>query len=123
MSISGTPSPNIEVHRLDGSQITLFMSFGLLNKLSAMVGDLRDLPNIYMVPELQDALIYELLVPRTEEGIALKPYKLYQFSDEISPEQGEALLNWCEEHLTSFFMKRLQAAQALQERLIQKMKG
>ncbi|MDD4864777.1 MAG: hypothetical protein PHE38_12300 [Alishewanella agri] len=123
MSASNVPSPHIEITRLDGSDLTIFMSFGLLNKLSAMVGDLRDLPNIYMVPELQDAMIYEVLVPRTEQGKAIQEYTLYGYSDQLSPEQGEALLKWCEEHITSFFLKRLQAAQALQQRLIQTMKG
>lgn len=123
MSMNTPLSDHINLQRLGGSELTLFMSFGLLNKLSAMVGDLNNLPDLYLVPELQDTIIYEILVPRDEAGKALQDYKLYQFSDELSTEEGSRLIEWCEAHLTSFFLKRLQAAQHLQQKLIQRMKG
>lgn len=123
MSAIHVPSATIDLTRITAGDLTLMMSFGLLNRLSAMVGDLNNLTDIYLVPELQDAILYELLVPRTDQGKPTVPYQMYQFSEGLSPEEGHRLLEWCEAHLTNFFMKRLQAAKALQSRMIKTMEG
>lgn len=116
-------TPHIHLTRMDDSELTILMSFGLLNKLCSMVGDLNNLQDIYLSTELQDVMIYEVLVPRTDSGKAIHEYKLYQFADNLTPDQGMALLAWCEAHITDFFLKRLQAASDLQNRVIQTMKG
>lgn len=120
-------SPNladkITISLVDETHKTILMTFGLLNKLCVYVGTIQDLANIYMQPELQDIILYEVLVERDREGVALHKYELYKFGSNILPDEAEKVLQWCEAHVSNFFMKRLRATQAIQARMIQNLKG
>lgn len=121
MSTTTAATPHLVITDLQGKTTTVLMSFGLLNKLSAMLGDLKSLPDIYLVPELQDTILYEILIPRDEFGTPSQPYRLFQFADQLSPDQGQMIIEWVEAHLYDFFLKRLRLAQGLQTRAIQQM--
>lgn len=102
----------------DDTPKTLLMSFGLLNRLAAYIHEPQQIPNIYLVPEIADVFLFESLVDRDKDGNPLEKFNADLFGAKLHHAQAEKLLEWCEGHLTAFFIKRLQAAVRVQEKMI-----
>ncbi len=100
----------------NGNEKKIFMSFGLLNQLSAIGGDLTTLPLLQSDPALRDALFALTLSSRNAEGQITKAYNPDAEEFSFSIDQGESLLAWVVAHLQDFFLKRLKCQLELQTR-------
>ena len=107
-----TPRANPDFRLPDGR--ALFMSYGLLNRLSLVVGKLEDLPLIYLDANLQAAVISNVLGSYDtdkKEFTAVDP-------DQVNypPLVIADLLAWISEHLLDFFAQTLQKTKHLEEK-------
>lgn len=110
------PSSEIEVS-IAGSVRVIKMSFGLLRELAGLVGDIEQLQRLFLDPEAL-AAIYSLVL--TERGPAGRPLgDMYdgeypEFDDMVD---SERLLEWTQEHLVAFFLKRVKGVENLFTRI------
>lgn len=92
----------------------IFMSFGLLNRITRYLGDIDQLPQLAVSPELQEAVLVEIFTERDKQGVALKVPTLDEI--EVSLEEVESILDFVGEHIANFFM---QTAEKAQKRMLQ----
>jgi len=86
----------------------LFMSFGLLNELTGLVGGPEAVPNLSFNPELSSQALFAVLVKRDKRGRPI------DFDDEenpvipadLSPEAAEEIIDWVAAHVLDFFVRR-----------------
>lgn len=110
------PTDHIEVNFTDGTSKKVFMSFGLINCLSQVVGGLEQLPFIYSESSLREVLITSSLSDRAPDGSIPKPEEFDEIGQKLTVAEGERLLSWIEDHLASFFIRSLQRLKVLAER-------
>lgn len=92
---------------VDGAERELFMSYGLLTKLSKELETADAVGAVPHDPELRDRVLKVALTERSKTGKAKKEIK--DLDDvEISIEDVELVLGWVMEHLTGFFVRGLQ---------------
>lgn len=92
---------------IGGVERELFMSYGLLTKLSKELETADAVGAVPHDPEMRDNVLKIALTERTRSGKAIKEIK--DLDDvEISLEDVEAVLGWVMEHLTGFFVRGLQ---------------
>lgn len=106
-----TPTKEIEVSDFfvvkfnDGKSYKVMMSFGLLNKLAALVNGIDQLPLMFIEAGLMDAIIIECLALRDPEGdVDLNQDTM---NDQLSMDVALNLIEWSSKHLTNFFTKAL----------------
>jgi hypothetical protein len=100
-----TPNPKLNIKQ-DGEDREIFMSYGLLNALSIVVGSPELVPSMSLDDELRDVVLKALLAERKVTGKIVK--KVDDIEDiEISIDDVERLLDWAGEHLMGFFVRRL----------------
>lgn len=104
---------NIQIIQ-DDKPRDIFMSFGLLSKLTKVVGSPDIVGAISVDPELRDSIIAELLAERKKSGKVINPVADLEDID-VSVEDIEALLKWASEHLMGFFVRSLQQVHHLTE--------
>lgn len=92
-----------------GEEQTVFMSFGLLNTLVNYLGGPENLHLIRTSPEVRETFLVELLSPRDSHGRIPRGSEFNLYSSNLSVEEGLALLDWVEGHLTDFFVKAAQS--------------
>lgn len=101
------PEPRIAV-QLPDAQRTLFMSFGLLNELAALVGGAEAVPQLsFHAPTARTALELVLaprdkhgnIPPQTDDDAPIVPV-------DLAPEAAEAILDWVAAHVLDFFIRR-----------------
>ena len=106
--------PKISV-KFNGEDREVFMSFGLLNSLTKVIGDPTRIPAVGVDPELREDVLSELLADRKPSGKISKPIE--DIDDiEIPIEDVELLLNWASEHVMGFFLRSLNKAAELQKK-------
>lgn len=110
------PADHIEVNFTDGTSKKVFMSFGLINCLSQVVGGLEQLPFIYSESSLREVLITSSLSDRAPDGSIPKPEEFDEIGQKLTVAEGERLLSWIEDHLASFFIRSLQRLKVIAER-------
>lgn len=110
------PSAHLTIKFETSVEKKIFMSFGLLNQLSAIGGTIQDLPLLQSESSIRDAVFALTLSTRDSEGKILKAYHPDSEDFQLSIEQGELLLAWVVAHLQDFFIKRLKCQQELQIR-------
>lgn len=110
------PADHIEVNFTDGTSKKVFMSFGLINCLSQVVGGLEQLPFIYSESSLREVLITSSLSDRAPDGSIPSPEEFDELGQKLTVAEGERLLSWIEDHLASFFIRSLQRLKVLAER-------
>lgn len=93
---------------------TLFMSYGLLNRLTLMIGGPEQLESVYLDSELQMAVLCNLLGTYDAEKQTFTPAQ--PDSLPLSVEEIPALLGWISEHVLDFFVQSLTTAQELENR-------
>lgn len=99
----------------DGQTRELFMSFGLLNVLTGIVGDPDRVVAIPLNRELRETVLREVLTERSKSG---KPTGGTPEIDdlEISVADVEKILAWVAEHVLGFFMRALKQVSAVTEK-------
>ena len=110
------PADHIEVNFTDGTSKKVFMSFGLINCLSQVVGGLEQLPFIYSESALREVLITSSLSDRAPDGSIPSPEEFDELGQKLTVAEGERLLSWIEDHLASFFIRSLQRLKVIAER-------
>lgn len=97
---------------INGEHREIFMSFALLNRVSFLVGNMENLHEVMLNPEMREAILVEMLAERTQSGKLVKQYALDEVV--ISNQDVMNLLDFVGEHLLDFFMGALKKSQALQ---------
>ena len=86
------------------------MTFGLLNALVKIVGDVNRIGIIDIYPEMADEVLAEVLTPRTSTGKKADP--TFALPD-LPASEAEKIFDWVKESLFDFFLRRLQNTAAL----------
>lgn len=92
----------------------IFMSYGLLNRLSMIIGEPDNLPAIYLDPGLQGTVISHLLGSYDAEKKQFIPQELDEL--QISPIVIADMLAWVSEHILDFFVLTLENAKGLESK-------
>ena len=102
------PAPtHIEVH--NGAQTQrLFMSFGLLNRLTLIVGGADQLPAMAGSPETQEKVLLEVFTIREKGKAPVVPESLDEI--EVPLEEVAQILEWVSQHIYHFFMGQTEKA-------------
>ena len=98
----------------DGDDREIFMSFGLLNEITTLMGEPATAASVYFDPALRVAVLLAALHVRSKTGKVEHQIKSLD-ELEIAPADMEALLAWEVEHAIAFFARSM-------ERVV-KMKG
>lgn len=89
----------------------LFMSFGLLNELSKILGDPQQVASVMIDPDLRTEVLSLVLAKRKKSG---KLEEAIDMDDvDISIEDVERVLHWTQEHVISFFVRSLKQVMAV----------
>lgn len=89
----------------------IFMSFGLLNELTTIVGDPGAAAAITMNPDMRNKILTAALAKRKKSG---KIEETVDIDDlDISINDVEALLDWVSGHVMSFFVRSLRKVAAV----------
>jgi len=103
-SMSNTLSDKLSI-TVDENERELFMSFGLLNELTTIIGDPARVSAVAVDPELRTEVLCAALAERKRSG---KIIKAVDFDDlDISVEDVENVISWVMEHSLSFFVRSL----------------
>lgn len=94
---------------IGGATLNVFMSYGLLTKLSSLVPNPDMISTIGLDRELRDQCLGEALAPRSDAGDKLKAPSLH----DLSVDDANRLLEWMQEHLLDFFLKQVKTANRL----------
>jgi hypothetical protein len=98
-----------------GQQRELFMSFLRLNScIRVLGGDVNNIAMMMVDPDMGENILRVLLAPDGGAG-AMFDFTLNE--NEIGPEDVDTILLWAQDHLTAFFVKRFQQAQASAKKL------
>lgn len=98
-----TPS-EISIKNMDGENIVLFMSFGMLNRLIAKLGGNPDMtPLIATDYETQERLLKEVFTKREGGRVVSEPDDLDSLKLDI--DEAGKLLGWIQEHIDDFFVQ------------------
>lgn len=102
--------PTITVKNGDVDQ-EIFMSFGLLNRLTRHLGNIDHLPILAVDPELQETMVREIFTQRDAKG---NPVGTPPTLDEIrvSLDDIDRLLDFVGEHISDFFTRAAEKAQS-----------
>lgn len=103
MSSSTPPAPRIIIKSIQGDEERdVFMSFALLNQLASLVGSVERVPEISFNGEIRSRAVDLVLAERDERG-RITPSDAW----DLDLDSGCQLLDWIEEHLFDFFLRRL----------------
>jgi hypothetical protein len=102
----GRPADRIKI-LLDGQEKTLFMSFGLLNELCRMYGDVHTATQVPLNADLRDVTLITLLSPRDENGMIPEGKEVRLNLLDMPLDDGDKLLSWASEHAIYFFVTAL----------------
>lgn len=90
----------------------VFMSYGLLNELSKVIGEPTAVGALGLDPELTEQVLGLVLTPRSKSGKPTGPAP--ELLDvELTLEQVDDLLTWVASHLLDFFIRNLSRADRL----------
>lgn len=99
-----TPERRITVKNGDTEQV-LFMSYGLLSRLTGLIGGADQLPSLGSDTALQEQVILEAFTTRDKKTITFKPESLDEI--EVDLDDINKVLDWVGAHVTDFFTKRV----------------
>ena len=92
--------------KVNGEDREIFMSYGLLNALTVIVGSAEVAPMIAINAELREDVLKAVLAERKATGKIIKEVPDIEDVD-ISIEDVEKLLDWVTENVMSFFVRSL----------------
>jgi hypothetical protein len=93
---------------IGGEERELYMSFGLLNEVTSLVGGIEAVPNIHFDPRVSAMVLDTLLAKRDRRGRILWPT---DEEDPITPidlsvETATVILDWAAGHALDFFVRQ-----------------
>lgn len=103
MSENTKPAETITIDQ-DGEKREIFMSFGLLDEVTTLMGDPAQAASVFFSPALRRAVYHALLQPRSKTGKITKEVDDI-FELDIPVDQMEELLGWGVEHALDFFSR------------------
>lgn len=98
---------NFEIE-VNGEKKDIKMSFGLLNELCGMCGDVEDALLFGMNTELREEVLRLMLSSRDEQGRIKENINLNTL--EVDPDAINELLDWAGGHVLDFFLKAAERA-------------
>src|SRR5262245_51525537 len=106
---------------IGGTEHTLLMSWGLLNRLLKAVGSDADAVGAAsFVDGVRDQILFEVLKKRGKTG-CLKDMKLEEVDDlEMSSEDVQAIISWATDHILDFFLGAAERAKATEKRFAER---
>ncbi|RUU78133.1 hypothetical protein [Mesorhizobium sp. M7A.F.Ca.MR.362.00.0.0] len=90
----------------DGEKREIFMSFGLLNEITALMGEPATAASVYFAPKLREQVLLSALHDRAPSG-KIKEQLVSLDDVEISASDMEALLAWEVDHAIGFFTRSM----------------
>ena len=100
----------------DGEPREIFMSFGLLNEITALMGEPATAASVYFSPQLRERVLLAALHQRSKSGKIQEP--LASLDDvEIAASDMEGLLAWEVDHAIGFFTRSMDRVVLLKGRL------
>ena len=85
---------------MDGQKVVVKMVFGKLNRICAIVGDLSNVQQLMVNPDVAAMVVAELLSTKD------KRLTIADLEDlDISPDQSAELVTWASTHVLDFFIK------------------
>lgn len=107
--------------KVDGKERDITMTFGLLNNLCRMVGDIDSAATIVVDPVLRESILVQLLSDRDQRGKITQDIELDSLN--VDPDQIISLIDWAGGHVFDFFLKGLERTKQLQDRNIDRIKA
>lgn len=101
--------------QINGKTVKVVMSFGMLNEVAKIVGSVDNIGSLIVDAEMREAVLVTLLSERDEDGEISKPFNAK--TADLTIEDYIKIANWVSEHLLSFFLKLLEGANLLQEKV------
>jgi hypothetical protein len=102
------PSDYFEI-KIGDEDREIFMSYGLLNQMAALIGDPSQVVRISLDPDLRSEILRLALAKRKKSGKVLEEVEDVEDID-ASYAEIEALLKWCMEHVLGFFVRLMSAS-------------
>lgn len=90
---------------VDGDPRDIKMTFGLLNELVRVIGDVEGIAEISFNNDLRDAVLNEVFSERDEQGRIKEPVNLFNLA--VDPDDVVNLLEWVGAHVTDFLLKQM----------------
>ena len=112
---------NIFTIKIDGKERDIKMSFGLLNTICKLVGDLDGATQLMIDQTLQQAVLVELLSDRDAKGKITGEVSLDEI--DVDPSDVLDLLAWAGNQTLDFFLKGLERAKGLQDQHMPRVKA
>ncbi|MFY9290383.1 MAG: hypothetical protein WAP03_06785 [Methylorubrum rhodinum] len=102
---ASAPTPSINI-KIGEQPVEVTMYFGRLDELAEVVGSFERLPDVDFHAPTRQAVLDICLAPRDERGrrIEGEGVNLHQ----LTVEDGEAVLDFVKDHLSDFFLGRLE---------------
>jgi|GEM_PF-1338766 len=111
---SKRPLDRIQI-KVNGETRDLFMSFGLLNELCALIPDAHAATQIALNADLRDVALITVLSPRDENGVIPEDKVFNVKTMDIPLDEADKLLDWVSEHILYFFLNALRRVVAAQK--------
>jgi len=106
---------------INGEDRELFMSYGLLNELSRILGSIESIADAAMDPVVRDEVLIACLSERSKTGKLINRVDIDDLG--FSVDTAGAIIEWASEHVLDFFMKRVESANRLAEKQAARIKG
>jgi hypothetical protein len=110
----GTTMSDTLTIQINGEERELFMSFGLLNELTAIIGDPSRVGAVSLDPELRAKFLSAIFAKRKKSG---KIEEAIDYDDlEVSLDDVEKTMSWGQEHVLNFFVRSFRNIQTVTEK-------
>lgn len=101
MTVNPTPD-HLEIKQ-DGEPRKLFMSYGLLNRLTVIIGGSDRVPLLAGDPAMQEEVLLEVFTKREKNMPTVRPDDLEEL--DVSLADIGNILDWVGGHVTNFFLQ------------------
>ncbi len=85
---------------IGGEDHEVFASYGLMNSLSRIIGDVDQVTNVLLNPEFRDQVLLAVLSPRTKTGKITSKIELDDL--ELTSELAREILEWAADRFLNF---------------------
>lgn len=99
--------------KLNEKKTDLLMSFGLLNKLTSIIGNENALATVALLPEVRVAVVTACLTKKGKSGALDEGFDVDEL--DISMEDTLKITQWASEHVIDFFLKATEQTKAIGE--------
>lgn len=110
-------TPNTLNITADDEEQQLFMSYGLLTRLTRVMSNADEAINGTLSADMRDQLIKECLIEKGKSGIDGFTSESDLEDLDMSLEDFEKIMDWAVAHVLAFFMRRMESAGEMMENL------